>query len=81
MLVIVGALQFPSVKRVATAILEGAHAPQFAPPREATVKKSYYGVVESVVNLDLFAKNDENGGSGQISLISATTIKPALANV
>ena len=32
-------------------------------------------------NLDLFAKNGENGGTGQIPLILATTVKPALENV
>ena len=48
--------------------------PPFCPPRgaEATVKKNLSR------NLDLFAKNGENGGSGQIPLILATTVKPAL---
>ena len=51
--------------------------PPFCPPRgaEATVKKNLSR------NLDLFAKNGENGGTGQIPLILATTVKPALENV
>ena len=56
---------------MATAILEGAPAPHFA-PSEAKVKQIL------ARNLGLFAKNDENGGSGQILLISATTVKLAL---
>ena len=42
---------------------------------EATVKKNLSR------NLDLFAKNGENGGTGQIPLILATTVKPALEDV
>ena len=63
-----------SSKWVATAILEGSPRPPFCPPRgaEATVKKNLSR------NLDLFAKNGENGGTGQIPLILATTVKPAL---
>ena len=51
--------------------------PPILPPQraEATVKKNLSR------NLDLFAKNGENGGTGQIPLILATTVKPALENV
>ena len=58
---------------MATAILEGAPAPHFAPPERLRLQQKSLSR-----NLDLFAKNGENGGTGQIPLILATTVKPAL---